>query len=294
MENDSLNKVPLSVIILSFEKYNFDFFTNDEVLFFEWLVVKSKSFGLKEFYHSAKQIHDQIGIKRDRLIVIQGKFVHLKIIDLIAKPPNGGFGNVTHYYVNHAKIVELLPEIYKLSENRKPFTEYLQPLWEYHKLLSELQHNRIIKQNSNRTLSENKEKKGHESENFVFSLNGNKTLTDQQIRDVGYLLERLGNDFAERKQLALDNGQTARKNYTFNPSKQVKLKIAEARQQYPDQAIIDAFVVFSDSVLKQEIFVKKNLMEYFFSTDSEGSFDVIETFNTKFALHYHMTSKKSK
>ena len=127
MAKDSTNKIPLAVIILNFKNYNFDFLKTDEVVFFDWLVVKGKSFGFKEFYHSAKQIHDQIGIGRNRLPSIQAKFVDLGIITLHTKPPLGGFGNFTHYKVDYARIVELLPKIYKFTELSKPLSDFSKP-----------------------------------------------------------------------------------------------------------------------------------------------------------------------
>ena len=71
---------PMAINLLKVQRYNFNYFGLEEVCLFEYLVVKGKSFGFKQFYHSTATIQKEIGLKRNKLNTILTKFQKLGII----------------------------------------------------------------------------------------------------------------------------------------------------------------------------------------------------------------------
>lgn len=105
---------PLAINVLKFQRYNFDFFNCEEVVFFEYIVVKGMAFKKKkEFFHSSETIRFETGIKKHSLNTIIKRFQNLGIISIEVK----GMPKVKHFTVHFPKIVELLPQIYQLTEN---------------------------------------------------------------------------------------------------------------------------------------------------------------------------------
>ena len=100
---------PLAVNILRLQKYNFDYLTLEEVVFFEYLVVKAVAFGHKPFYHSVKTIADETGIKRIKHATIVKKFVENGWLEVETK----GFPKVKFFSVNFNKISKSLSLIYQ-------------------------------------------------------------------------------------------------------------------------------------------------------------------------------------
>jgi hypothetical protein len=109
------DKNPLSVNIQKLQRYNFNFFKLEEVVFFENLVVKSKSFKFKPFFHSSETIFKETGIKRNKLDAILERFIDLEILTIEIK----GFPKVKHFVVNFEKVQSYLPKIYQSAENGK-------------------------------------------------------------------------------------------------------------------------------------------------------------------------------
>ncbi|MBO0323676.1 hypothetical protein J0X14_15305 [Muricauda sp. CAU 1633] len=99
---NTVDKHPLAVNFKKLLKYNLNVFSIDEVLFFEWLIVKQKCFGDDFFYYQTKRIIDEIGIKRSRLETIRAKF-----LDYGLMIERRGALNMTHYYVNYDFISNL-------------------------------------------------------------------------------------------------------------------------------------------------------------------------------------------
>jgi hypothetical protein len=83
------------------------------VVFFEYLVVKSKSFKFKPFFHSSETIFNETGIKRNKLDAILKRFIELEILSIEIK----GFPKVKHFVVNFEKVQYYLPKIYQSAEN---------------------------------------------------------------------------------------------------------------------------------------------------------------------------------
>lgn len=118
--------------LLSFQKYNSDFFSCDERVFFETLIIKFHRFGFKPFFLSYNVIFKELGIKKDRMISISKKFQNLAFLktEIITKLIEGRPSQVTYYTLDANKIVELLPKVYNeehIEVIDKEIKKYLEP-----------------------------------------------------------------------------------------------------------------------------------------------------------------------
>lgn len=120
---------PLAVNCLKFQYYNFNFFSCQEVVLFETLIVLGGiSFKKKdEFFHSTKTLTDKTGVKKHTVDKSIERFETLGIIDVEVK----GMPRVKFYKMNWDNIIELLPEIYQFNDFRKQFNESTQPLYDF-------------------------------------------------------------------------------------------------------------------------------------------------------------------
>lgn len=97
-----------------FMNYNPDFFSCDERVFFESLIMKYRYFHFKPFFLSYPTITKEIGIKKDRAVSINKRFVELGILETQIKGSmiDSGPSQVTYYSLDTKRILELFPQIY--------------------------------------------------------------------------------------------------------------------------------------------------------------------------------------
>lgn len=124
---------PHAVNILKLQRYNFNFFSLEEVVFFEYLIVKARSFKFKQFYHSTSTISGEIGIKRTKLESIIKKFGEMGILHVELK----GYPQVKHFTVNFERVAFFLPQIYQSAENGKLSAEISKLLADFYNPLVE-------------------------------------------------------------------------------------------------------------------------------------------------------------
>ncbi len=118
--------------LLTFQKYNSDFFSCDERVFFETLLIKFHYFHFKPFFISYPTVQKELGIKKDRLVTITKKFEKLGFVSKEIKTSkiDGRPSKITYYNLDANRIMELLPQIYKrdnLDDINKDLEKYLQP-----------------------------------------------------------------------------------------------------------------------------------------------------------------------
>ena len=140
-----LDKHPLAVNVLKFQYYNFDFFSCQEIILFETLVVVGGiSFKKKdEFFHSTQTLTDKTGIKRHSIDKIIKRFDELNIINIKVK----GMPRVKFFILNWDQIIELLPQIYQFDEVAKLFKGSSKPLLDFYELLAENHKEKNINKN---------------------------------------------------------------------------------------------------------------------------------------------------
>lgn len=97
----------MAINIIKLQRYNFNFFKLEEIILFEYLIVKAISFK-KEFYHSSATIEEETGIKRGKLDSILQNFCTLGFISIDVR----SFPKVKYFTVNFHWILENLNNIY--------------------------------------------------------------------------------------------------------------------------------------------------------------------------------------
>ncbi len=123
------DKNPMAVNIQKLQRYNFNFFSLEEVVFYEYLVIKGRAFLFKPFYHSSATIAAETGIKRNKLETIIKKFQELQLIKVELK----GYPKVKHFLVNYSIIPSLFGKIYQFTENGKLTVENRKLLDDFYK-----------------------------------------------------------------------------------------------------------------------------------------------------------------
>lgn len=118
--------------LLVFQKYNSKYFSCDERIFFETLLIKFHGFRFKPFYISYSTIFNELGIKKDRAITISRKFQKLGFLktEIITCSIEGRPSQVTYYHLDTYKIIELLPQIYieeHFEDIDRDIIKYLEP-----------------------------------------------------------------------------------------------------------------------------------------------------------------------
>lgn len=106
--------------LLSFIEYDSNFFSCDERVFFEAIIIKYKSFDFKPFYWSKQIIFDELGIKKDRADKIISKFISLGLLSthVVTRSSDGRPQQITYFDLKVAKLIELLPKIIKDFDNK--------------------------------------------------------------------------------------------------------------------------------------------------------------------------------
>ena len=135
---------PLAINIIKLQRYNFEFLSCEEVVFFEYIVIKGKSFGkIDSFFHSTSTITKETGIKKHSLKTIISSFEKHGIIKVEVK----GMPRVKYFKVIYPRIIELLPNIYQLSENGKLQADFSKLLFDFFQPLAD---SYLKKNNSNK------------------------------------------------------------------------------------------------------------------------------------------------
>ena len=180
-------QIPLALNILKFKNYNFNYFSCEEAIFFEYLIVKGQSFKFKEFFHSTETISSETGIKKHSLSSIIKKFIDKKYISIEVK----GMPKVKYFTVHYPDILNDLENIYRLEENGKPLYDFRKLLYDYFQPLAEKYKEKNINKNNNINNKENNNSSldiGEEVKllpsfnNFLFDLKSNYNLMPSQLK----------------------------------------------------------------------------------------------------------------
>lgn len=153
------DKHPLALNIMKFQRYNFNHFNCEEVILFEYLVVKGNAFKQNPFYHSSETIFKETGIKKHSLNSIIKRFTALKYISIEVK----GMPKVKHFTIHYPNIYADRELIYLLTENGRPLYDFRQLLAEFFlPLIETYQQKNTIKNTIKNTKKENEKEKENE------------------------------------------------------------------------------------------------------------------------------------
>ena len=132
---------PLAVNIMNLQKYNLNDLTLQEVILFDYFVIKGKSFKFKEFYYCTRKICVETGIKKHSVEKILKKFEELKILNI----RRYGMPVTKYFIVDYQSIAEQLPVLYNLQKGGTDFEHSLVEF--YRSLIENSQQKNIKKEN---------------------------------------------------------------------------------------------------------------------------------------------------
>ncbi|WP_139855655.1 hypothetical protein [Aequorivita sinensis] len=242
---------PLAINIQKLQRYNYEYFNCEEVVFFEYIVVKGMAFKkIEEFFHSSETIRQETGIKKHSLNSIIKKFENLGIISIEVK----GMPRVKHFKVHFPRIVELIPNIYQLSESSKLYPNFSKHLSDYFLPLVEnyqkKNSNKNNKNNNNLThtnIELDNERQSCENlimsfNNFLSSLKYKKNISPAALKfnemdlyralknyDIEIICEYIQQFFNEKSNATLSNF-FAFDEIAFNKLKFIEQKIADENE----------------------------------------------------------------
>ena len=169
-----INNHPLAINSQKFQYYNFDFFSSQEILLFETLIVLGGiSFKKKgEFFHSTKTLTHKTGIKKHTVNKSILRFETLGVLDVEVK----GMPRVKFFKMNWDNIIELLPEIYLFDKFRKQFNGSIKPLYDFFQLCAEndqeKNNNKYSNKYNNKENNDDALAKANDIDNFKDFLSG--------------------------------------------------------------------------------------------------------------------------
>lgn len=114
---------PLAINFKKLSKYDLQKVKLEEVAFFEWLIVKQKSFGENQyFYYQNKRTMVELGVGRTKLESLKAKMVDYGLII-----EQRGILNTTHYLVSYDFLSNIIPDVVK-KEFQSEFFEEIKTL----------------------------------------------------------------------------------------------------------------------------------------------------------------------
>ncbi len=119
--------------LTSFIQYNSGFFSCDERVIFEAMLIKFKYFKYQPFYWSKNEMFKEVGIKKDRATKIIKRFENIGIItsELVKSVINNRPMQITYYNIVSDRVIELLPLIFEGRNDdcnmELEITKYLAP-----------------------------------------------------------------------------------------------------------------------------------------------------------------------
>ena len=133
-------KHPLAINFKRFLQYDFKVTKLDEAIFFEWLIVKQKSFGEgNPFFYQNRRVIEELGIRRNRLNSIKSKF-----LDYGLHIECTGQMNTTHYLVEYDFIEQFLNNHVKYEEQVEMFKNIRHLNFKGESNLSESERERVV------------------------------------------------------------------------------------------------------------------------------------------------------
>ena len=277
---------PLAINILRLQKYRFNErplrLTLEDVVFFEYIIVKSMSFRYIKWFHSLKTISTETGIKKAKLKNIILKFETLDFIQTEIK----GFPKVTYFDVLIDEIHDNLRFIYQLSEIGQLLSENGKLLSYFSKLLSDFRQQKELREGTYKKPNKNNSEIEKDVEGFIIK----KSFSASEIKTANGILSMLDNTYNSRRKLANKKKKEEEKrefdDTVLPKGKKVIYQVCQAMVYKSENEINNAFIAFSDSVLSGTISIQKNMLLYFFAQKEDGEFDVIDTYLEYFNQNY--------
>lgn len=239
--------IPVSLNILRRQQY---LLAADESDFLDWLIIKHRGFGFKEFNYSYAQIESEIGIKRTRLEKIVSKFKEMGFLKAEVKGVKIVRALKTHFDVDYKRLLNQLSQLITQSDQ-----EYYNS-WKA-----------FLTKCARGERKKEKRPKGWEAE----SRSGHEILTD------------IWNERIDLYNEKREDGRLS--SHTRLPINSTILsKLHDSSQEIGWEGVKNSFTAFADAVIRGEKKVRSPL-QCFFKNDN-GYFEVINEYLDYHNLHY--------
>lgn len=123
MKNPNEPLCPLCTNIMRLQNY---LLAPDNVILFDWFIVKQISFKYEPFYYSTQRIEDETHIKRSRQKAIINSFYKVGFMDSYVNANKNGLGNVRYFIINFTSLVDkdCLTQIIDEKKDENYFREF--------------------------------------------------------------------------------------------------------------------------------------------------------------------------
>jgi len=96
-----------------FQRYNFKYFSSQEAILFEYLILLNHFFGYTEFFHSTSNITRETGIKRNCIESALHRFVGMGLLSIEVK----GFPLVKYFTIHPEVVLREFSHIFEFAED---------------------------------------------------------------------------------------------------------------------------------------------------------------------------------
>ena len=254
---------PIAVETTNILRLQYYLLAPDEIIFFDWLVVKQISFKYVQFSYSEKRIEEETHIKRSRQEKIEEKFTQLGFLETEVKLNKRISSHVRYFYVN-------LTTLYKLdilSSIIRQGTDY------FHQWLDYLYYHAARQIDISKGITPKNFKLHHEIVEDIYKSLNEIYKNRIQMYNEGKLT---------------DSKKPPRRKTVVQLPRNVSLEgdLFRMSKTYDSNTIQKAFLAYTDAVLKGEIQVKA-FMPYFLSPkDPLKPYSVMEKFLDIFIKNY--------
>lgn len=254
-------EIPLCTNILRLQSY---LLAPDELILFDWLIVKQISFHYKPFHYSQARTEQETRIKRTRQEMIIAKFKEWGLIAVDVHENEVTKGQVRYFSFSFQRLTDhsILGLIIK---NTVPLYINFRQYALYH--------------------TEEQQK----------ALNPTKKEEDMNVEDAEEAYEILNAIYDERRVMYNEGRLTGGKlperiksHSQLQYNKTIAKRLMRLLSRYESETIRNAFIAYMDGLLtEKDAVVPKNLMNFFLSYNKEeDSFNVFDFYLDKFNLQY--------
>lgn len=255
-------EIPLCTNIIRLQSY---LLAPDEVILFDWFVVKQVAFKYQDFHYSQVRIQEETRIKRTRQNIIINKFTKMGFLLTEVRENKETRGRVSYFKVNF----EVLADKDVLGKIINPKEVLFRDFLKYVKYLSTEQKKSLR--------SQKKDVFDTDTANRIYHLLNSTYDNRRKMYNNG--------------ELTSDKPERAKSVTQLQKNKSIDRKLIRLSQSYDDNAISHAFAAYTDAVFKEEK-TPENFMNYFLSYDeTTGSFGVFEYYLNYFNLNYSYENK---
>ena len=267
------HEIPLCTNIIRLQSY---LLSPDEVVSFDWFVVKQIAFKYKDFHYSQPRIEKETRIKRTRQDVIIKHFCELGFLTTEVRKGSAYLGGVRYFRLCFEALAK--PEVLKvvIDQDHPSFQTFVR-FMKQHAAIEKA--NAVAKQKTDDAVEPNKEPTGEKD-------------SAKSKRDADRVYNILNDIYDTRRRMYNDGDLTeeipegSKDPMPLQRNKRINERLAMLTKHYEDGAIKNIFIAYADSVLTGRE-KPENLMNYFLTYSQKyESFTTVDAYMNVYTLRY--------